>query len=470
MMKSVWILFCCAVYCHSEIGSVALAENVSDTKAKPRLIVLTDIGRDPDDQQAMVRLMLYSNEFEIEGLIATASGVPGEIKEPVTRPELIREIVEAYAKVLDNLTKHAAGYPSAEDLLARIKTGNPHRGREAIGEGKDTEGSRWIIKVADRDDPRPVNITIWGGQTDLAQALWRVRNDRGADGLKRFLAKIRVYDIADQDGIVEWMWSEFPGMDYILGMAPKGRDKRDGVFRGLYLGGDESLVSREWMETNIRQNHGPLGALYPPHTWTAPNPHSAIKEGDTPSWFYFLPTGLSDPKHPEWGGWGGRFQRDPNGVWRDSKDTIGEETTARACVWRWRPAFQADFAARLDWCMTPDRNKANHNPIAKLNGDATRNILHLEAKPGETIELAAKGSQDPDENDVEARWFVYREAGTATTDVKLSAAEGLATSFQAPSGDKPQTVHVILEVQDNGSPRLSAVRRVVVQIATEDRQ
>ena len=161
--------------------------------------------------------------------------------------------------------------------------------------------------MVDRPDPRPLNITIWGGQTDLAQALWRVRADRGGDGLKQFVERIRVYDIGDQDRIVEWIWTEFPGLFYVLGQAAKGRDKRESVYRGMYLGGDQALTSREWMETNIRQSHGPLGALYPTRTWTAPNPHSAIKEGDTPSWFYFLPNGLNVPDHPTWGGWGGRF-------------------------------------------------------------------------------------------------------------------------------------------------------------------
>src|SRR5215212_6406278 len=119
----------------------------------PRLIVLTDIGGDPDDQQSMVRLMLYSNEFDIEGLIATASGTPGELKEEMTRPELIREIVRAYGQVRPNLLKHAAGYPEERRLLDRIKSGNPKRGRDAIGEGRDTEGSRWIISAVDREDP-----------------------------------------------------------------------------------------------------------------------------------------------------------------------------------------------------------------------------------------------------------------------------------------------------------------------------
>jgi hypothetical protein len=142
--------------------------------SKPRLIVLTDIGGDPDDQQSLIRLMLYANEFEIEGLIASASGTPGELKKALTQPHLIREIVEGYGQVRGNLAKHVPGYPTAQELAGRIKTGNAERGRNAIGDRHDTEASRWIIQVVDQPDPRPVNIAIWGGQTDLAQALWRV--------------------------------------------------------------------------------------------------------------------------------------------------------------------------------------------------------------------------------------------------------------------------------------------------------
>src|SRR4051794_20821778 len=94
---------------------------------RPRLCVLTDIGGDPDDQQAMVRLMVYANEFTIEGLIASASGTPGELKESVTRPDLIREIIGAYGQVREKLARHAEGYPAAEELLKSVKSGNPLR-------------------------------------------------------------------------------------------------------------------------------------------------------------------------------------------------------------------------------------------------------------------------------------------------------------------------------------------------------
>jgi hypothetical protein len=439
---------------------------------KPRLLILTDIGGDPDDQQSLIRLMLYANEFELEGLLATASGTPGELKEKVTKPQLIREIVEAYGKVRPNLVRHAQGYPTAEHLLTRVKSGNPNRGRAAVGAGHDTEASRWIIEVVDRPEARPLHAAIWGGQTDLAQALWRVKQDRGPGGLAAFIGKLRIYDIGDQDGIVEWLWQEFPRLFYVIGQAPRGQDKREAVYRGLYLGGEESLVSRAWMEANIRQGHGPLGALYPPRTWTAPNPHSAIKEGDTPSWFFFLPNGLGDPGHPEWGGWGGRLTNAQARVFRDARDTVGGVTDARCTVWRWREHFQHDFAARLDWCVAGAFDQANHNPLAVLNGDKTKNVIQLTAKPGETIRLSADGTSDPDGNAVELRWWIYPEPSTRRDETPrtfpesayLSAATGPTTTLVVPKLEKPATIHVILEARDHGTPTLWACRRAVVKI------
>jgi hypothetical protein len=322
---------------------------VSFAADQPRLLVLTDIGGDPDDQQAMVRLMVYSNEFQIEGLIASASGTPGELKKAITQPDLIREIVTAYGQVRPNLMRHASGWPTAEDLLKRIKTGSPNRGRDFIGDGHDTEGSRWIVQRVDASlMERPLHIAIWGGQTDLAQALWRVKHDRGAAGLMTFVARMRVFDIADQDKIADWMRREFPGMFYILANAPAGRDKREGTFRGMYLGGDVSLTSHEWVEQNIRSK-GPLGALYPTKTWTAPNPHGCLKEGDTPSWFFFLPLGGNDPRDPTKPGWGGQYRKEPDGWYRDLPMETGRDP--RETVYRWRPAFQADFAKRMAWCV-----------------------------------------------------------------------------------------------------------------------
>ena len=318
---------------------------------RPRLLVLTDIGGDPDDQQSMIRLMLYANEFEIEGLVASSAGTMGELKYEVTKPELIREIVMAYGKVRPRLLAHRAGWPETATLVDCIKSGNPRRGREFIGDGHDTEGSWWIIKCVDAGTAeRSLAITIWGGQTDLAQALWRVRRDRGGGGLADFVAKLQVYDIGDQDRIADWMFAEFPGMHYILGRPSKNADRRLATYRGMYLGGDEALTSREWIDDNVRSK-GPLGALYPVETWTAPNPHGCMKEGDTPSWFFFLPLGgnkVDDPSKP---GWGGQFRKTAEGWYRDLPFAEGQDP--RETVSRWRPEFQKDFTLRMSWCAAP---------------------------------------------------------------------------------------------------------------------
>jgi hypothetical protein len=115
----------------------------------------------------------------------------------------------------------------------------------------------------------------------------------------------------------------------------------------MYLGGDESLTSQDWIERHVRSK-GSLGALYPLKTWTAPNPHSCLKEGDTPSWFFFLPLGGNDPKDPSKPGWGGHYRKAPDGWYRDvhSKDADPRETVSRR-----RPEFQSDFARRMSWCL-----------------------------------------------------------------------------------------------------------------------
>jgi hypothetical protein len=318
-------------------------------RAAPRLAVLTDIGGDPDDTQSLVRLMVYANQFRIEALIASASGTPGELKQAVTRPDLIRQVIEAYRQVRPNLQRHEDGWPSADRLLSVVTSGNPRRGRKSIGKGNDTDGARRLLKLIEKgtaDDP--LNITIWGGQTDFAQAMWMAENQRDEAGWKTFVSKFRVYDIADQDKIAGWIAAEFPGLFYILSKSPAGTDKRRAVFRGMYLTGDESLTSRRWVQENILST-GPLGKLYPLSTWTAPNPHKCIKEGDTPSWFFFLRRGGNDPGDPTQPGWGGRYVQAKDGWFRDP--AVAKGFDPRTTVSRWRPAFQADFAKRMRWCQ-----------------------------------------------------------------------------------------------------------------------
>lgn len=290
-----------------------------------------------------------------------------------------------------------------------------------------------------------------------------MRNDRTEAQAKAFRAKLRVYAVSHQDDTGPWIVAQFPDLFYVLGKESDGRDRREAVFRGMYLGGREELTSRAWVDAHVRTNHGPLGALYPTGTWTAPNPHSALKEGDTPSWFYFLENGLSDAAHPDWGSWGGRFRREAAGPWHDAGDTVDGTTDARATVWRWRPAFQAELQARMDWCVLPPQ-AANHAPRPVLNGDATRRALALAAALGSTVTLDAAGSEDPEGTAISFRWWVYGEAGTYARPVTLGGAAGATATLVVPADAGGTTIHVILQATDGGSPPLTSYRRAVITV------
>ena len=142
-------------------GRAAIAFDAED---KPRVIVLTDIENEPDDAESLVRFLTYSNQFDVEGIIATTSVWLRD----KTAEWRIHEILEAYKEVQPNLLKHEEGYPSYEELRARTKVGIPEYGMKGVGEGKDSEGSDWIIQALKKDDPRPLWVLAWGGPNCLA--------------------------------------------------------------------------------------------------------------------------------------------------------------------------------------------------------------------------------------------------------------------------------------------------------------
>ena len=128
---------------------------------KKRVMVLTDIENEPDDAQSLIRFLLYSNQWDVEGLIATTSCWLRD----KTAAWRIGEIVDAYQQVQPRLLKHEPGFPSAGYLKSVIKSGYPGFGMNAVGEGYDSEGSEHIIEVLQKEDDRPLWITIWGGGT-----------------------------------------------------------------------------------------------------------------------------------------------------------------------------------------------------------------------------------------------------------------------------------------------------------------
>ena len=445
---------------------------------KSRVIVLTDIENEPDDAMSLVRFLTYSNQWDVEGLIATTS-IHQKSQIATWR---IREIVDAYAQVRDNLLKHESGYPSADYLHSIIKEGWVGYGMNAVGEGMDSDGSELIIQAVDREDDRPVWVLVWGGPNCLAQALWKVKNTRTDNAVKDFVRKLRVYTISDQDDSGPWIRKNFHELFYIAspGYHPFGayhHSTWSGIggdkFHGRFCGADYSIVDNPWLDRNIRSK-GALGAQYPQMKF--------MMEGDSPTFLYLIDNGLGNPDHPDWGSWGGRYEYyqprterwflepETRPFWADAIDEVmGVDscwhTSNQATIWRWREAFQHDFVARMDWCVKPYA-EANHPPVAKLAHDSG-----LTAKVGDRIELSAKGSTDPDGNELSYQWFYYPEAGSfrissgrTGNPINITNFNQSQAWFVVPQSQRLGTIHIILAVTDHGVPALTRYQRVIINV------
>lgn len=444
---------------------------------KVRLVVLTDIENEPDDAQSMVRLLTYANHFEIEGLIATTSvWMRNQVAD-----WRIHEIVDAYSKIKSNLEIHESGYPEAQDLKKLIKKGRSEFGMSGVGEDKDSEGSDWLIKVLEKENEKPVWISVWGGANVLAQALWRMKREKPPHALTRIIQKMRVYTISDQDNSGPWIRRNFADLFYIVspGYEENGGGQYhfatwSGIsgdkFHGRFDGPDFDLVDNPWLDQNIRNNHGPLGAEHP-HT-------EYLMEGDTPSFLGLIQNGLNDPEHPNYGGWGGRYElyippfkkymHEPEirPIWTNAVDEVFSEITKRnhtsnhATIWRWRQAYQHDFAARIDWSNTPKYRDANHPPVANL--DHKNEII---VRSGQTVKLDATGSSDPDGDKLNYNWVYYREVGTLNAyGLEIKDQNSKTATFVAPEVESAKSAHFILEVTDDGSPSLTRYQRVIVNV------
>jgi hypothetical protein len=459
------------------------------------VVVLSDMGNEPDDQMSFVRFLVYSNQLDVEGLVATTS----TWQRTVVRPDTMREIVDAYGEVRPNLLRHERGWPTAAALRARVTTGPSVYGMAAVGGGQLSPGAERIVRAADRRDPRPLWISIWGGANTLAQALDHVRETRSPARLDAFVRKLRVYSISDQDDAGPWIRRNFPALHYIVRpTTPNGEEYYYATWTGIsgdvYYrngeGADFRTVTNEWLERNIR-GKGPLGAHYPEYAF--------IMEGDTPAYLSLLDNGLNNYRNPSWGGWGGRYVfRQPYGetrpIWSQggdlfsrvtSQDTVrgidGDlHTSDQATIWRWRQAFQHDFAARMDWTVKP-YSRANHNPQLTVNGRAGTAPVVVDAPVGTPVTLDAAGTRDPDGNRLHYRWFHYEEAGVGTAPalaaVTLTGATGPRATVTPTATCRPQwlpgqpcpatgVAHVILAVTDTGSPGLTSYRRVILHVRT----
>ena len=492
---AVLFITACSLTMGSPSGPAQLPPtHIDDFAGHPRVVIISDIGNEPDDQMSFVRLLLYSNELDLEALIAATS----TWQRAATHPETMHALIHAYGQVRPHLLLHAKGWPPAENLEGIVANGQPAYGLAATGPDKMSPGAEAILRAVDRDDPRPLWVCIWGGANTLAQALLHARATRAAADVEKLLAKLRVYSISDQDDAGPWIRREFPSLFYIVQPSnPNGSEYYYATWTGISgdiyyrngAGADFTTVTNEWLDANIRSK-GPLGRLYPRFMF--------IMEGDTPSYLGLIDNGLNAYRRPDWGGWGGRYiYRQPYGethaIWTQGGDEFARVTSQdtvmgtdgkpyvsdQASIWRWRQAFQNDFAARMDWTVA-DYAHANHNPIAEVNGNGGTAPITIDAEVGKSVELDASRSTDPDTSQaLHFSWFHYPEAGVTGTNaaaVAITGADSAKARATPTATCRPKwlplgppcsgsgTAHIILAVTDNGSPQLTSYRRIILNV------
>ena len=466
---------------------------------KPRVFIVSDISNEPDDAESLVRYLLYSNEFDTRGLVACTS----TWMKRLVHPEDMEKIVQAYSLVVDNLNAHVHShnqYSPGEYFLKMIKTGPALYGKEALETGVPlSDGAKMLIDRLDESDA-PLWVLCWGGTNVLAQALQHIHKDRSAAEGVALRSKIRVYAISDQDDTGLWIRLTFPDIFYINsvhGWNQYGLAAWTGISGEKYYGFDQggpdfTKVSKEWLKEHVQI--GPLGSVYPNYLF--------IPEGDTPTFLYLIQNGLGSPEHPEWGSWGGRYLRtdvaEAGKHYSDAVDRVvgisGQKYMSNhATIWRWRDAYQNDFAARIQWTLHGNISRANHAPVVVVNESTVGpEPLMLEAEAGTEITLNASQSYDPDGDELKFSWSHYRDV-TATqwwvdAEVATIELEDLDTSspgrkvkarlpppekcavdmFTGKAKVKGQVFHLILQVTDNGSPSLTTYKRVVVQVMNRD--
>ena len=479
-----------------------VAQN-TDTRVRPRVIVTTD--PELDDQNSLVRYLLYSADLQTEGLIYASSqfhwrgdgkgtlfSVPnreyfrgGLTLCPCTswrwKPgeRYIDEAVEIYEKAYPNLKVHDANYPAPADLKSKIREGNVEFDGDT---SKDTPGSNLIKEVLLDDKGGPVYLLAWGGQSTIARALISIKQQyestpQWATVHDKVSKKAIIQAFGDQDGTnASYIRPTWPGIEYRqMSTATWGYGAR-GVVRPEFA----KYLTAAWTRENV-SSVGPFGPFYRVwrdgkqmapgdvfdyfgldlpveelkakgyNVWTPPQEKGAwISEGDTSTFMNLIDNGLRAHENASYGGWGGRNAAD--------RDAAGATPRDYATA-RWFELSQLDFTARLKWTVTPTFAGANHEPRVTVTSG-----LNVTAAPGATVRLTATAN-DPDKNTMTTTWWQYTDADTYPGTVTFSAPSALTTTFQVPAdATAGQTIHAIVQVTDNGTPAMTSFQRAIVTV------
>lgn len=264
-------------------------------------------------------------------------------------------------------------------------------------------------------------MLVWGGANTLAQALQHIQTNYTEATAADLRSRLRVYAISDQDDTGPWIRATFPDVFYIVSVHA-WKSYRVATWTGIsdsLAGSNTTVVSDDWLAAHIQR--GPLGSQYPTPGY--------VVEGDTPNFLYLIQNGLGSPEAPDWGSWGGRYGYVVPGsrhyhdvgdqvVGSAEDDDDGDGTAVsyysnQATLWRWREHFQTDFAARMQWTLTPDFSNANHPPVLVVNGTESPRFLNLTVQPGASVVLDAGQSYDPDHpgtlDALSFEWYQYLE-------------------------------------------------------------
>lgn len=438
---------------------------VVEKALKPRIVVLTDISTwEPDDAESMVHLLSSADLYEIEAIIYTTGWSHQVIVDGVMN-ELLLPLINAYGRDLNNLKARSEqtgfeadesvqeiGYwPSLKYLTDRTMFGSRKRGMEFIGADNVSDGSEYIIKLADEDDERPLWILVWGGANTLSQSVWNVQQSRGEAGLKKFLNKLRVFTITDQDRLKEDFY-DVSSHKWLRSFSD------DLVFlwdESAWMAQNKTRQYWHNYETMI-QPMGYLGAFYPKYVWGL--------EGDTPTFMYVTPNGLGNVDDPTYLSWGTYFEwsLSPDGenyCYNNSQPApiFNKATNYYNQLY---PAMFNDFAARMAWA---EYGAGNRNPIVDINGDAGIEPIVMTVLPTDECILDATKSFDLEGDNLSIKW--WQPIGTTyTSTVPLTGADTPVCKLTIPTDSMGKEFHIICEVTDNGTPALTSYRRVIFKM------
>jgi len=503
------------------ISGRCVAWERTGTKEKPRIVVTCD--PELDDSNSLIRFLLYSTDYRVEGLIYASSGfhwkgdgkgtkwfVPGreytrfglricpcESWRWAKDEHFIHNAVEAYGKVYQNLKVHNSEYPDPGFLKSKIRYGNI----EFDGDiSKDSPGSDLIKSLMLDSVPGPLFITAWGGQSTIARALKSIEEQyAGTPGWtalkKKIIHKVIILPSGDQDDTyARYIKPNWAGIGY--------REFKDGPYFGygaqlMAKKADSIYYTATWMQDNI-SCRGPLGEFY--RVWgdgkqmvkddifdyfgmsgytgdelkkmgymvwmPVQAKGSWLGEGDTFTYLDMLDNGLRAWEDGSYGGWGGRQSDVPFswGAVQQQGDSTGSGTPAFGSSKKdnsypdFFPPAQLDFAARMKWSVTPRFSDANHEPVVKIKGSPD-----ITARPGEKVPLRASVT-DPDHNKVLIKWWQFM-AGSYKKEVKIENSTSASASVTVPSDAvEGQTIHIIAEATDNGSPELTSYQRLIIKV------